>query len=56
MEDPRFISCAPYTKRLFVHQVRITSAAELDETFAELVAEAYQVGQGAHMRAAPDGG
>lgn len=49
VHDRRFISAAPYTKRLFVHQVRITAPGELDEDFASWVREAYAVGQGAHV-------
>lgn len=48
-EDRRIISVAPYTRRLFVHQFRIADIADLDESFAALIAEAYAVGQGAHM-------
>jgi hypothetical protein len=48
--DRRITSVAPYTKRLYVHHFRLTAMADLDETFAGLVAEAYAVGQGAHMR------
>lgn len=46
--DERFRRVSPYTKRLFVHQFRITSAAQLDDSFAAWVEEAYQVGCGAH--------
>jgi hypothetical protein len=49
VEDRRVISVSPYTKRLFVHQFRITDLADLDASFAVLVAEAYAVGQGAHI-------
>lgn len=49
VRDPRFISSSPYTKRLFVHQVRITELGQLDEEFAGWVGEAYAVGQGAHL-------
>ncbi|MFI6324767.1 DUF5655 domain-containing protein [Nonomuraea sp. NPDC050556] len=49
VDDPRITSVSPYTKRLFVHAFRITDPAELDETFAELVREAYAVGVGAHL-------
>ena len=52
--DPRFTSSAPYTKRLFVHQVRITGLDELDDVFSGWVREAYAVGQGAHL-APPSG-
>jgi hypothetical protein len=47
--DPRITSSAPYTKRLFTHQVRLTRLEELDDGFAELIREAYAVGAGAHM-------
>jgi hypothetical protein len=50
VDDRRIISVAPYTRRLFVHQFRITDLADLDESFADLVAEAYAVGHGAHMQ------
>ncbi len=53
IEDRRFISAAPYTRRLFVHQVRITSLAQLDEEFAGWIREAYAVGQGAHLASPP---
>jgi len=49
VRDPRFTRSSPYTKRLFVHQVRITALAELDSEFAGWIAEAYAVGQGAHL-------
>jgi hypothetical protein len=47
--DPRIISSSPYTKRLFTHQVRLTRMEELDDGFAALVREAYEVGAGAHL-------
>jgi hypothetical protein len=50
--DDRFLRVSPYTKRLFVHQFRITSIAQMDNAFAQWVQEAYLVGTGAH-RAAP---
>jgi Domain of unknown function (DUF5655) len=50
VDDRRIISVAPYTRRLFVHQFRITDLADLDESFADLISEAYAVGQGAHMK------
>jgi hypothetical protein len=49
VDDRRVISVAPYTKRLFVHQIRLTAPTDLDDEFASLVAEAYAIGQGAHM-------
>jgi Domain of unknown function (DUF5655) len=48
VQDERFLRVSPYTKSLSVHQFRITSTAQLDDSFAELVREAYQVGCGAH--------
>ena len=48
--DERFLRVSPYTKRLFVHQFRITSPRQLDDSFAVWVAEAYEVGAGAHRR------
>jgi hypothetical protein len=55
VQDKRVLRVSPYTKSLFVHQFRITDAEQLDDSFAALVEEAYQVGQGAH-RLSPKGG
>lgn len=52
--DPRIRRSDPYTKRLFVHHFRIGSLDELDDTFAGWLAEAYQVGQGAHLTRSAD--
>jgi Domain of unknown function (DUF5655) len=49
LQDPRITRAAPYTKRLFVHQFRVTRLDELDEQFAEWIREAYAVGAGAHV-------
>ena len=49
IEDRRVISAAPYTRRLFVHQIRLTAPEDLDEGFRGWVREAYAVGQGAHL-------
>ena len=49
VEDPRITRAAPYTNRLFVHQLRITAPEQLDDTVAGWVREAYAVGQGAHL-------
>lgn len=49
VRDDRITNVSPYTARLFVHQFRITDPAQLDETFAGWVAEAYAVGEGAHL-------
>jgi hypothetical protein len=48
VQDERFLRVSPYTKRLYVHQFRIISAEQLDESFSALMEEAYQVGCGAH--------
>lgn len=50
VSDPRIPSVAPYTRRLFVHQFRIATAADLDDDFAGWLAEAYAVGAGEHLR------
>ncbi|MBO9556564.1 DUF5655 domain-containing protein [Cellulomonas sp.] len=47
--DARITSVAPYTQRLFVNHFRVRSPADLDDTFAEWVREAYAVGGGAHL-------
>jgi hypothetical protein len=49
VNDRRFRTVSPYTKRLFVHIFHITSETQLDEEFAEWVREAYAVGQGFHL-------
>jgi hypothetical protein len=53
VEDPRIRSASPYTKRLLVHQFRISRPEQLDEEFAGWVREAYQVGQGGHLPPKP---
>ena len=47
--DPRITRAEPYTRRLFVHQFRLTAPEQLDGVFAGWLAEAYAVGQGAHL-------
>jgi hypothetical protein len=47
--DARILRSSPYTKRLFVHQFRILAPDQLDDVFAGWLAEAYAVGQGAHL-------
>lgn len=49
-DDPRILRASGYTKRLFVHQFRITSLDQFDNEFAGWIREAYDVGDGAHMR------
>jgi len=48
VQDKRVLRISPYTKCLYVHQFRITIGAQLDDSFAALLEEAYQVGCGAH--------
>ena len=50
VNDVRFLRVSPYTKRLFVHQFRITSTEQIDESFTNWVKEAYLVGGGAHRQ------
>ena len=49
-DDPRILSVSPYTQRLFVHQYRLATPDDLDDTFRGLLREAWDVGQGAHLR------
>jgi len=49
VQDPRIRRAAPYTRRLFVHQFRVSTPEQLDDEFAGWVREAYGVGQGAHL-------
>lgn len=51
LDDPRIRTSSPYTKRLFVNQYRVVALDDLDDRFAEWVAEAYAVGAGAHLNA-----
>ena len=48
--DARIRSVAPYTKRLFVNAYRVTSLADLDETFIGWARDAFAVGQGEHLK------
>jgi hypothetical protein len=49
LTDPRIMRSSRYTKRLFVHQFRVTRLDELDAEFARWLEEAYAVGAGAHL-------
>jgi hypothetical protein len=49
VQDARITRSAPYTRRLYVHHFRIDRPGQLDEQFAGWLAEAYQVGAGAHL-------
>jgi Domain of unknown function (DUF5655) len=53
LQDPRIRRASPYTKRLVVHQFRVSVPEQLDEDFAGWVREAYQVGQGEHLARPP---
>jgi hypothetical protein len=53
--DSRVTSAAPYTSRLFVHHLTLTSLDQLDDELAGWIAEAYAVGAGAHVMARPRG-
>ncbi|HZD98914.1 MAG TPA: DUF5655 domain-containing protein [Micromonosporaceae bacterium] len=50
VQDRRVSSATPYTKRLFVHHFSLASPDDLDHQFAGYLREAYEVGQGAHLR------
>ena len=54
VEDPRIRRASPSTKRLVVHQFRISAPEQLDAEFAGWVREAYQVGQGQHVARPPE--
>ena len=49
VEDERFRRIETYSPRNHAHLFRVSVLAELDERFAELVAEAYQVGAQRHL-------
>jgi len=49
IRDARIVRSSAYTKRLWVHQFRISSLTQLDAQFASWVHEAYDVGNGAHL-------
>jgi hypothetical protein len=49
VQDTRITRSDPYTRHLYVHHFRIDSPGQLDEQFAGWLAEAYQVGAGAHL-------
>jgi hypothetical protein len=48
-DDPRILSAARYTNRLFVHHFRVAEPDQLDDEFAGWVREAYAVGNGEHL-------
>ena len=47
VKDPRILRASPHTKRVFVHQFRVTDIDQLDNEFGGWVREAYEVGSGA---------
>jgi hypothetical protein len=53
VDDPRLQKVEPLTRWLFFHRFALSSASELDDAFAGWIREAYEVGQGAHLRRAP---
>ena len=53
LSDPRIRCASPYTRRLYVHHFRVRSLDELDDEFGRWIAEAYAVGQGAHLDVGP---
>jgi Domain of unknown function (DUF5655) len=53
VQDPRIRRASPYTKRLVVHQFRVSAPEQLDGEFAGWVRESYQVGQGEHLAPPP---
>jgi hypothetical protein len=54
VQDERIRRVSPYSKRLFVHQFRITEREQLDSTFSAWIREAYDVGTGQHLYAGRD--
>jgi hypothetical protein len=54
--DPRLGKTEPLTKTLIYHAYRVTSLSELDQVFAEWLAEAQAVGDGQRLPLAPGGG
>ncbi len=49
IDDPRITRVTPYTKRLFVHAWRVDRLDQMDDQFEGWIAEAYAVGNGAHL-------
>ncbi len=46
---PRFVRITTISPRNHVHEFRLTSSSEVDATFRDWVAQAYRVGQQAHL-------
>jgi len=53
IDSPRFLRIDMLSPRNVVHAFRLTAPAEVDEEFAEWLAEAYQVGAQQHLRRPP---
>jgi Domain of unknown function (DUF5655) len=53
IDSPRFLRIDTLSPRNVVHAFRLTAPAEVDEEFADWLAEAYQVGAQQHLRHPP---
>ena len=53
VDDERFSSVEPYTKRLFIHKLRLSDVDQLNEQFRGWVDDAYWVGAGRHLEGDP---
>jgi len=53
VDDERFSSVDPYTKRLFIHKPRLSTVRQLDDEFRGWLQDAYRVGAGRHLYAEP---
>ena len=53
IDSPRFLRIDMLSPRNVVHAFRLTAPAEVDEEFADWLAEAYQVGAQQHLRRPP---
>ncbi len=49
VDDERFSKVEPYTKRLFIHKLRLSSGDQLDDEFRGWLENAYGVGAGQHL-------
>lgn len=49
LKDRRIRKVDPLTRRLFMNRFLVTSSTDLDETFAQWLREAWDVGAGAHL-------
>ena len=50
LKDPRIQAVESFTKQLFGNRFRVTEPDQLNQEFADWVREAYQVGQGDHLK------